>query len=64
MLGGLAGAVLLLTTPAEGFEKAVPLLLGLASLTILLPAWPRGTRVDEAAPGHAHGPPASAGSGS
>jgi uncharacterized protein len=36
-LGGVAGAVLLLTTPAEGFEKVVPVLLGLASVAILLP---------------------------
>lgn len=36
-LGGTAGAVLLLSTPAEGFEKVVPLLLGLASVAILLP---------------------------
>ena len=60
VVGGLAGAVLLLTTPAEGFEKAVPLLLGLASLTILLPRG-RAARGDEAAPGHAHWPTGSAG---
>src|ERR1700752_1345175 len=36
-LGGAAGAVLLLSTPAEGFERAVPILLGLASITILIP---------------------------
>jgi uncharacterized membrane protein YfcA len=36
-VGGAAGAVLLLCTPAEGFEKVVPILLGLASLAILLP---------------------------
>lgn len=36
-LGGAAGALLLLSTPAEGFEKAVPILLGLASLAIVLP---------------------------
>src|SRR5689334_7526295 len=36
-LGGAAGAALLLCTPAEGFEKAVPLLIGLASVAILLP---------------------------
>jgi len=39
-LGGVAGAVLLLTTPAEGFEKVVPLLLGLAALAIVLPLPP------------------------
>ena len=31
------GAALLLSTPAGGFEKLVPVLLGVASLTILLP---------------------------
>jgi uncharacterized membrane protein YfcA len=36
-LGGAAGAALLLCTPAEGFEKAVPLFIGLASVAILLP---------------------------
>lgn len=37
VLGGVAGAALLLSTPAEGFEKVVPILLGLASAAILLP---------------------------
>lgn len=37
VLGGVAGAVLLLTTPAEGFERSVPILLGVASVAILLP---------------------------
>jgi len=37
VLGGATGAALLLTTPAEGFEKLVPILLGLASLTIIIP---------------------------
>jgi len=36
-LGGAAGAVLLLSTPAKGFEKIVPILLGLAALAIVLP---------------------------
>jgi uncharacterized membrane protein YfcA len=36
-LGGGAGAVLLLSTPAEGFERAVPILLGLASVAIIVP---------------------------
>ncbi len=39
-LGGIVGAALLLSTPADGFEKLVPLLLGLASLTILIPRRP------------------------
>lgn len=38
--GGIIGAALLLSTPAEGFEKLVPILLGLASLTILIPRRP------------------------
>lgn len=37
-LGGAAGAALLLSTPAEGFEKAVPILLAFASLAIVAPA--------------------------
>ncbi|ODQ92648.1 transporter [Mycolicibacterium flavescens] len=40
VLGGAAGAALLLSTPAEGFEKAVPFLLGFASVAILLPRRP------------------------
>jgi uncharacterized membrane protein YfcA len=36
-LAGAAGAALLLSTPADGFEKVVPILLGLASLAILIP---------------------------
>ena len=39
----MAGAALLLSTPAEGFEKVVPLLLGVASVAILLPV---GARAD------------------
>ncbi|OBK74041.1 sulfite exporter TauE/SafE family protein [Mycobacterium sp. 1274761.0] len=35
--GGILGAVLLLSTPSEGFERVVPILLGLASVVILLP---------------------------
>src|SRR5919205_627585 len=31
-VGGALGAALLLSTPAEGFERVVPILLGLASL--------------------------------
>ena len=37
LLGGAAGAALLLSTPAESFENAVPILLGVASIAILLP---------------------------
>jgi uncharacterized membrane protein YfcA len=36
-LGGVAGAALLLSTPADGFERVVPILLGVASVAILLP---------------------------
>lgn len=39
-IGGGAGATLLLTTPADAFEKAVPVLLAVASLAIVVP---RGT---------------------
>jgi hypothetical protein len=40
-LGGLIGALLLLTMPAEGFERVVPLLLAFASVAILIPPRPR-----------------------
>ncbi|WP_420124098.1 sulfite exporter TauE/SafE family protein [Nakamurella sp.] len=40
VLGGVAGAVLLLSTPADGFERIVPWLIGFASLTILIPRRP------------------------
>ena len=36
-VGGAVGAALLLSTPAGGFEKIVPVLLGLASVAIVLP---------------------------
>ena len=36
-VGGAIGAALLLTTPAESFEKVVPVLLGVASVAIVLP---------------------------
>lgn len=38
VLGGALGAVLLLSTPSEGFEKLVPLLIGFSSVAIV---WPR-----------------------
>jgi len=50
VLGGAAGAALLLSTPADGFEKLVPVLLGFASLTILIPRR-RSTAGHEAPPG-------------
>lgn len=37
VLGGAVGAVLLLSTPAEGFEKVVPALIGFAAVAILIP---------------------------
>ena len=40
-VAGAIGAALLLSTPAEGFEKIVPILLGGASVAIAIP---RGTR--------------------
>lgn len=40
VFGGIAGAALLLSTPADGFEKIVPWLIGFASLTILIPRRP------------------------
>ena len=39
-VGGIVGALLLLSTPAGGFERVVPFLLGFASLTILIPRRP------------------------
>ncbi|WP_336029367.1 sulfite exporter TauE/SafE family protein [Geodermatophilus sp. FMUSA9-8] len=36
VLGGTAGALLLLVTPAEAFERLVPVLIGAAALAILL----------------------------
>lgn len=39
-LGGGVGATLLLTTPADAFEKLVPILLGVASVAIVIPRRP------------------------
>ena len=36
-VGGAAGAALLLSIPAEGFEKVVPILLGASAILIALP---------------------------
>ena len=44
LLGGVAGALLLLATPSGAFEKVVPWLIGLASLAILLRSTPRPRR--------------------
>lgn len=40
VVGGAVGAALLLSTPADGFQKVVPFLLGAAALTILIPRRP------------------------
>jgi uncharacterized membrane protein YfcA len=42
-LGGALGAVLLLSTPAAAFERVVPVLIGAASLCVLIPR-PRAQR--------------------
>lgn len=42
-LGGALGAVLLLITPADAFEKVVPVLIGAASVCVLAPR-PRAQR--------------------
>ena len=42
-IGGVVGAVLLLSIPSEGFEDAVPVLLAVSSVLIALP---RRTRAD------------------
>ena len=41
VLGGVAGAALLLVTPAEAFERIVPFLIAAASLAILVQRPPR-----------------------
>ncbi len=55
-LGGAAGAAILLLTPASSFEAAAPVLIGGASLVLLLRPSPAG-------PAQAAGPGASAGPG-
>jgi uncharacterized membrane protein YfcA len=37
ILGGIVGGILLLITPADTFERFVPVLIGLASIAVLLP---------------------------
>ena len=39
-LGGVVGAVLLLSTPSEGFERIVPVLLAFSAVAILVPVRP------------------------
>jgi uncharacterized membrane protein YfcA len=50
LLGGAIGAALLLSTPADGFEKIVPVLIGLSSLFIVLPTTPRPLPADGVKP--------------
>jgi uncharacterized protein len=54
-LGGAAGAALLLITPGQTFQRIAPVLIGAASLTLLIPAGPRG--------GGGRGKPVAGGSG-
>jgi uncharacterized protein len=44
--GGLTGAVLLLTTPADTFEYVVPFLIAGASIAVVLPRRPHGDDTD------------------
>lgn len=48
--GGLCGAALLLVTPAATFQRIVPWLIGLASLTILLIKRPVALPLEESRP--------------
>ncbi|MDK3258011.1 sulfite exporter TauE/SafE family protein [Blastococcus capsensis] len=49
LLGGATGALLLLVTPAGGFEKIVPWLIGAASIAILVQRSPRQLALEGAA---------------
>lgn len=49
LLGGATGATLLLVTPAGGFEKLVPWLIGAASVAILVQRPPRELAAEGAA---------------
>jgi uncharacterized membrane protein YfcA len=48
VLGGVAGAVLLLLTPAEAFERIVPFLIAAASVAILVQRPPRELAIEGA----------------
>jgi uncharacterized membrane protein YfcA len=48
VLGGVAGAVLLLLTPAEAFERIVPFLIAAASAAILVQRPPRELAIEGA----------------
>src|ERR1700722_5132900 len=41
LAGGCAGSVLVLVTPARAFEEVVPWLIGLGSIAVLAPRYPR-----------------------
>jgi uncharacterized membrane protein YfcA len=51
-LGGVVGAVLLLTTPAGAFEKLVPWLVAFASVALLARPWLRRRRFDHLGEDH------------
>nr|WP_239524122.1 sulfite exporter TauE/SafE family protein [Geodermatophilus normandii] len=53
VLGGAAGAALLLVTPAEAFERLVPVLIGAAAVAILLQRPPQELTAEGR---RAHGP--------
>lgn len=50
VVGGAAGAGLLLLTPSEAFARIVPFLVGGASVVLLLQPWLRGARETEPDP--------------
>jgi uncharacterized membrane protein YfcA len=50
-VGGAAGAALLLSIPAEGFENVVPILIGVSAVLIALP---RRQRAEGAGPSRTH----------
>jgi uncharacterized membrane protein YfcA len=54
LLGGVAGAVLLLLTPSEAFERIVPWLIGGASVAILIQRPPRELAIEGALAHAAH----------
>ncbi|MCZ2850998.1 sulfite exporter TauE/SafE family protein [Modestobacter sp. VKM Ac-2978] len=54
LLGGVAGAVLLLLTPATAFERLVPFLIAGASVAILVQRPPRELAAEGAATGRRH----------
>ncbi len=54
LVGGAAGAVLLLLTPPGAFEKIVPFLIAAASVAILVQRPPRELAAEGARTGHPH----------